>query len=103
MQRREFLGATAAGAAALAAAGKAKPKRPRGPASRSASCPRIAWSRSVPVRYEADVAVIGGGIAGVSAAGIAAAMSVEAKCDPRALDAPDVRRTVERRGAELAV
>ncbi len=28
----------------------------------------VPWSRRVPVRYEADVAVIGGGIAGVSAA-----------------------------------
>ena len=33
---------------------------------------QVAWSRSVPVRYEADVAVIGGGIAGVSAACAAA-------------------------------
>jgi hypothetical protein len=32
----------------------------------------ISWSRKVPVRYEADVAVIGGGIAGVSAACAAA-------------------------------
>ncbi len=32
----------------------------------------VAWSRSVPVRCEADVAVIGGGIAGVSAACAAA-------------------------------
>lgn len=32
----------------------------------------IAWSRRVPVRYEADVAVVGGGIAGVSAACAAA-------------------------------
>jgi len=28
----------------------------------------VMWSRSVPVQYEADVAVIGGGIAGVAAA-----------------------------------
>jgi len=34
--------------------------------------PQISWSRKVPVRYEADVAVIGGGIAGVSAACAAA-------------------------------
>lgn len=34
--------------------------------------PQVSWSRSVPVRYEADVAVIGGGIAGVSAACAAA-------------------------------
>lgn len=32
----------------------------------------IIWQRSIPVRYEADVAVIGGGIAGVSAACAAA-------------------------------
>ncbi|NLY00457.1 MAG: FAD-dependent oxidoreductase [Rhodopirellula sp.] len=32
----------------------------------------IPWSRSVPVRYQADVAVIGGGIAGVAAACAAA-------------------------------
>ncbi len=30
--------------------------------------PIVRWSRSIPVRYEADIAVIGGGIAGVSAA-----------------------------------
>ncbi|MFC1717368.1 FAD-dependent oxidoreductase, partial [Candidatus Poribacteria bacterium] len=33
---------------------------------------QVQWSRSVPVRYEADIAVIGGGIAGVSAACAAA-------------------------------
>ena len=33
---------------------------------------QVHWSRSVPVRYEVDVAVIGGGIAGVSAACAAA-------------------------------
>ncbi|MBC8427715.1 FAD-dependent oxidoreductase [bacterium] len=33
---------------------------------------KVCWSRSVPVRYEADIAVIGGGIAGVSAACAAA-------------------------------
>ena len=33
---------------------------------------QVSWSRSVPVRYQADVAVIGGGIAGVSAAAAAA-------------------------------
>ena len=36
------------------------------------SFPEISWRRQVPVRYEADVAVIGGGIAGVSAAMAAA-------------------------------
>lgn len=41
----------------------------------SASAPdlrQVMWRRSVPVRYETDVAVIGGGIAGVSAACAAA-------------------------------
>lgn len=38
------------------------------------SLPEISWRRKVPVRYEADVAVVGGGIAGVSAA-LAAARS----------------------------
>ncbi len=33
---------------------------------------KISWSRQIPVRYETDVAVIGGGIAGVSAACAAA-------------------------------
>lgn len=33
---------------------------------------RVSWRREVPVRYEADVAVVGGGIAGVSAACAAA-------------------------------
>lgn len=36
--------------------------------------PEITWKRHVPVRYECDVAVVGGGIAGVSAA-LAAAQS----------------------------
>ncbi|MDP6439434.1 MAG: FAD-dependent oxidoreductase, partial [Candidatus Brocadiia bacterium] len=33
----------------------------------------VAWTRRVPVRYEADVAVLGGGIAGACAACAAAA------------------------------
>jgi hypothetical protein len=33
---------------------------------------QVQWSRNIPLRYEADVAVIGGGIAGVSAACAAA-------------------------------
>ena len=36
------------------------------------SAQTMSWSRKVPVRYQADVAVIGGGIAGVSAACAAA-------------------------------
>lgn len=35
--------------------------------------PTVTWQRELPVRYEADVAVLGGGIAGVSAACAAAA------------------------------
>ncbi len=38
----------------------------------SAPLPEITWTRKVPVRYDADVVVIGGGIAGVSAACAAA-------------------------------
>ena len=38
---------------------------------------QIYWNRSVPVRYETDVAVIGGGIAGVSAACAAAKSGVK--------------------------
>jgi hypothetical protein len=37
------------------------------------------------------------------AAGIAAAMSTQKRCDPRQLDPADVRKIVERRGARLAV
>jgi 2-polyprenyl-6-methoxyphenol hydroxylase-like FAD-dependent oxidoreductase len=41
-------------------------------ADQTDSLAEITWSRRVPVRYEADVAVIGGGIAGVCAAAAAA-------------------------------
>jgi len=40
---------------------------------RDARLPQVEWRRSVPRRYQADVAVIGGGIAGVCAACAAAA------------------------------
>jgi hypothetical protein len=49
----------------------AESARADGPTGRS-GLPHVEWCRSVPVRYEADVAVIGGGIAGVSAACAAA-------------------------------
>ena len=55
--RREFMMTTGACAAAMAS-----------PDSRAETGPEVAWSRKVPVRYECDVAVAGGGIAGVSAA-----------------------------------
>jgi len=81
MKRRQFLSATAAGAAGLLAgahlrggetAGDAPPSAPAGeqPAEpgRPGPLPTISWSRKIPVRWQADVAVIGGGIAGVAAA-----------------------------------
>jgi hypothetical protein len=40
--------------------------------TKPAAFPEVQWSRKVPVRYEADVAVVGGGMAGVSAACAAA-------------------------------
>lgn len=60
MRRRDlFLGAAGALGSALTAASCAR---------KSADCDEIPWARRIPVRYETDVAVIGGGIAGVSAA-----------------------------------
>ena len=43
---------------------------------RDSKWPGIKWEQDLPVRYEADVAVIGGGIAGVCAACAAAASGV---------------------------
>ncbi len=66
--RREFIRNTGLGAA-LAASGSAAiaAQEPS-----EAQAPTVTWSRSVPVRYEADVAVVGGGISGVCAAMAAA-------------------------------
>ncbi len=66
MKRRDMLKMITAGAVAGLL--------PRGTraAETKASRETIAWSRKVPVRYTADVAVIGGGIAGVAAACAAA-------------------------------
>jgi len=72
--RRTLLAASAAGAAGwLATTGGAQASGTpsEAPSAESASA-AVTWSRQVPVRYEADVAVIGGGIAGVSAACAAA-------------------------------
>ncbi len=63
MKRRAFIGTIAA--APLAAAARRDEAAP-GPRK------KIAWNKHIPVRWEADVAVIGGGIAGVSAACAAA-------------------------------
>jgi len=49
-----------------------KSSPPFGPTAQGEESPCIPWSRDIPLRYEADVAVIGGGIAGVSAACAAA-------------------------------
>ncbi|MCC6362036.1 MAG: FAD-dependent oxidoreductase [Bryobacterales bacterium] len=61
--RRSLLkkAAAAPAAAAVGSAGAMAPQPPY-----------VAWNRRVPVRYEADIAVLGGGIAGVSAACAAA-------------------------------
>lgn len=75
MKRREFLrlaAAAAGGVTAKASGGQDVAKKGSGPTGVDGSQSQIEWSRQVPVRYEADVAVIGGGIAGVSAACAAA-------------------------------
>ncbi len=61
--------ATAGATAFVAAAGG---NAATGVASERPALPQVSWRRDVPVRYEADVAVVGGGIAGVSAACAAA-------------------------------
>lgn len=74
MKRRSFFQTVAAWAACVAGrpqnvqAGEELPLKE----STDRSGAEIFWNRRVPVRYEADVAVIGGGIAGVSAACAAA-------------------------------
>ena len=68
MKRREFFataGLGAVGAAVLPSMGSAADKR-------DSARKEVAYSRRLPVRYEADIAVLGGGIAGVSAACAAA-------------------------------
>lgn len=64
IKRRDAFRAIAAGAAGAAVG--------RAPAAETPRPGEVLWSRRVPVRYEADVAVVGGGIAGVSAACAAA-------------------------------
>jgi len=74
MKRRRFLRVAAAGAAAGAAGANtgARAAGRKDAAVGDTPLPEVSWSRRLPVRYEADVAVIGGGIAGVSAACAAA-------------------------------
>jgi hypothetical protein len=71
MQRRKFLQFAVAAPAAYiggeqTGCGESAKETKANPSA------EVTWSRTVPVRYEADVAVIGGGIAGVSAACAAA-------------------------------
>jgi hypothetical protein len=68
--RREFIRTSGLGAA-FAAAGVSTET---GAAESPATFPQIEWRRSIPVRYETEVAVLGGGIAGICAA-LAAARS----------------------------
>jgi 2-polyprenyl-6-methoxyphenol hydroxylase-like FAD-dependent oxidoreductase len=84
MKRRQFLSATAASAASWLAAQQTEAQEPpndsqTGAANASSPAavpsdlePEITWTRKVPLRYQAEVAVIGGGIAGVCAAAAAA-------------------------------
>ncbi len=77
MKRRQFLQTAAGGAAACLGAGRLaggstdQPEAKDAP-NPNAPLPEINYTRKIPVRYQADVAVIGGGIAGVSAACAAA-------------------------------
>ncbi len=68
MNRREMLLTAAAGGVGAAFAGPVAAQTT--PEAENET--EIAWSRKVPVRWEADVAVIGGGMAGVGAAAAAA-------------------------------
>ncbi|MBL7092843.1 FAD-dependent oxidoreductase [candidate division KSB1 bacterium] len=74
--RRQFLTRITAGAMALlTGAGQAKGefiKRQSAETGNFKTSKEISWNRSIPMRYDADVAIIGGGIAGVSAACAAA-------------------------------
>jgi hypothetical protein len=76
MKRREFIKVAAAGAAGCIigqpVTGQGASKGSSTVNKLNTSLPQVKWSRQIPVRYEADVAVIGGGIAGVSAACAAA-------------------------------
>ena len=73
MKRREFMkaaGISALGAGMLRTTAETEAGSPDAGSSRAED--EITWTREVPVRHTADVAVIGGGIAGVSAACAAA-------------------------------
>lgn len=71
IKRRHFLGAAAALSSASSALVDAASDPGEQPESEK-SFPEITYTRRIPVRYQADIAVLGGGIAGVSAACAAA-------------------------------
>jgi len=71
LSRRDFVRAVAAAGLALPAACRSEGRRSL-EKEKGASTKSVVWSRELPVRFEADVAVVGGGIAGVSAACAAA-------------------------------
>ena len=82
MKRREFLhtasfGTTAACLAAQRASGRSVDENDTENHAAPSQPDEISYTRKVPVRYQADVAVIGGGIAGVSAACAAARSGAE--------------------------
>ena len=68
--RRELVASTAAGAVGWLSNSATAADQPA--PSTENSPDTLTWSRRVPMRYQADVAVVGGGIAGVSAACAAA-------------------------------
>lgn len=68
MNRRELLSRVVAGGVGAVLGRRAAARTSPEPESAA----EIEWSRKVPVRWEADVAVIGGGMAGVGAAAAAA-------------------------------
>ena len=71
MERRRFLSVAAGGAAGWLAVSHGSAEDISASEIAAAS-DEVTYTRKVPVRYEADVAVIGGGIAGISAACAAA-------------------------------
>lgn len=73
MKRRDAIKVLTAGAmGSLASLRASAAEAAAKTTSQNAPGDEITWSRKVPVRYQADIAVIGGGIAGVSAACAAA-------------------------------
>jgi hypothetical protein len=69
--RRNFITGAIASGTYLLTSNRTSPAQQKCPVSEEPK-DTVKWSRDIPVRYEADVAVIGGGIAGVSAACAAA-------------------------------